>query len=615
MNPKFLFIFILIFITGLNLLWVSLNSLPPYYDSAGHTNLALVYKDIFTGDKPFHLKDFLTVSTFYPPLVHILGGIVGSIFGQDYKIFQIFSVFLFGLTSALLYFYVNELTKNRTWAFFSAIFFIFMPQLWEQSRYFMLDIPVITFVILSLFFLDKFNGSKSGKYLILSFVFAALGALVKWYALVYLIIPFSYALLKGLREPLGKETLFKFLPITVILFFAIALPWYLVNFKEILFWSNLANNPDFADPKNLLSLRNFLYYPTILLNYQVVSLQFIFLVASLFIFLKEKRKELPYILFQLLFIYLIFTILGNKNIRYTLPLLPFMAIIMAYTSTKIVQTLKGKLILTGLFLFSITLFTINSFGFPLNLDFRIYADVNRLNKNLDNPYFLDLSSKDIPYKFSHLKWSAKSFVEDILKYQSFEKSRVLVLANNPYVSVATLNLFNKEKQLLFEDLPPDEVRGIREEDIEAKLKEFEFIVVPDQTVATLAQDNYFNLEEFRKYILAGKTRDFALIKTYKLPNNDSLYLLKKDFYYNALRVQINGSELIITRPEAVANIYMQFMDPKFSWTQETIGQKETEFNKNLANIVRFRIDYPSRLINVTSINGWTYDQDKQFDRE
>jgi hypothetical protein len=613
-TEKLLIATIILFIAG-NLLWISLNTLPPYYDSAGHTNSAFAYADIFTGTRQISsIKEFLTVNTYYPPLFLIVGGILTAIFRQDYRILQFGSVVLLGISAFFLYLYVKELTQNKKWALLTSAIFVVLPNIWEQSRYFMLDMPLTTLIIIVLYLLERFNTTKKNIYLLLSFLFVGLAQLTKWYAGIYLLIPVIFALYNHLKHTNEWKKSLMSIVTALGISLIVALPWYVINFQQILSSGLLFSNPDFGDPNNFFSLGNFLFYPIRLLNYQTVSLQFILLVFSLIFFFKERHKERFMFGLQIIFIYIVFTFIGNKNLRYALPLLPFMAVMMGYGATKLLSYgRKGKFLLAGFFIFSLTFFTVSSFGFPIKTNFRLSVDINKINKNLDNLYLLDLSSKDVPYLFVNAPLIEKEIVTDLANQQLFGQANVLVGSNNPYISVAGLDLFNKNRNFHFVEVPADNIETIEGQKIEDLLNKSDFLLIPDQIVAPPGQTNYFNLDAIRKYLLSGQTRNFALIKTYKLQNNDLLYLLIKNDFYNIVNVQAEGENLLITRPKAIANIYLQFMDSNLSWHQEIIGQNEVLFEKKLTNISRFRIDYPSYLIKFFG-NDWTYDQNKQFDR-
>lgn len=617
-NPLILLLIIIAFLIFANIIWLKLNQIPPFYDNAGHTDLAYIYAHIFRGTFPVqNAADFLKVSTFYPPLVHIVGGAVTSIFGFYYKNLQYFSVLFLGISAIFLFLYIRTLSKNKWWAFFSAVFFIFFPHVWEQSRHFMLDLPLTTLILVSLYFLEKSENFKKNKFTALFFLFTAFAQLTKWYAFIYLIIPFIFKILNNIKIIGFKESFIKLSVYTAVTSF-IVLPWYLINLKDILFWTSVFTNPDYGDPIVPFSFKNFSYYLILLINYQIVSFQFLwFLIAGVFI-LKSKTNLKIYLFLQIIVIYLIFTFLiGNKNLRYLMPLLPFFAIISGHGTYLMIKKSKlfGAVIFGILLTFNILLFTINSFGIPIKSDTLI---TKQLVKNLDSIYLLDLSSKAIQYKHELSDWSLEIVVNDLDNLANQTNTNILVLADNPYVSVAGLRIFSLENKnyLQFKDVPFDRLKRIRSNnEVKLFIKDSEYIILPGQIVAPIGQFNYKNLEAIRKYILGGKTRDYALIKTYSLPNKDILYLLKKDTSYNTLLVNLNKDVLFIERKPTIANIYFQFLDYNNNWKQEVMSQRETSFRKNLSNVKTFRIDYPVNLFDIILDDYWSYNGERQFDRK
>ena len=66
---------IALFHVGVNVAWQLLNKAPPTWDSAGHLGLSFLFADrisqLITGQ--IKILDFLALSNYYPPLIHILG--------------------------------------------------------------------------------------------------------------------------------------------------------------------------------------------------------------------------------------------------------------------------------------------------------------------------------------------------------------------------------------------------------------------------------------------------------------------------------------------------------------------------------------------------------------
>ena len=548
----------------------------------------------------------------------IIGSFINILFGSWYKNFQFFSALFLPVAAISLYFYTKILSKDKHLAFFSSALLIFFPLIWEQSRYFMLDLPLTAFIILSLYFLKKSETFQRKKASLLFFLFASLAQLIKWYAFIYFLIPLITPLKKVLKTSKNKKQAFNKIRPYLLIPAALVLPWYVTNFKTIFQKAMFFTQPHFGNPASIFTLKNLSYYPILLLNYQIVSLQFIWLIISFIILVKSKTGFKKLLICQILFIYAVFTFLGNKNVRFLMPLLPFLAIVMGNGLNLVKKRSQALslIIFTLLFIFSFGLFSINSFGFPVSLNLLLEKQI--LPKT-DYIFFLDLSSKVVPYKYQQTNWSSEIIVKDLAALETnSEIVKIVVVSNNPTVSVAGINIFSlpKNYNLKFFDVPFDAISKLNtKETIDEYLKDYYYFLIPNKVVAPDWQMNFKNMESIRQHVLGGQTRDFALLKTYKLPNNDLLYLLKKDLDYNKLLVNITDDNLILKRKSAVTRIYMQFMNENDSWTQEYITEEQTEYKKDLTSIKIIRIDYPPVLWEIKTPDNWFYDGDKQLDKK
>lgn len=610
------FIFSLLFLVLLgNLLWVHLNSVVPYYDTAGHTNLAHIYANIFSGELVANVSSYLKVSTYYPPLAYLAGGLVTSITGYYYKNLQYFSVLVLGLTLLALWSYTNQLTKNKLLSWFAVLFFAFMPHVWEQARYFMLDLPLTCLLLTSLYFLERSLGFSRPKSTAFFFLFAGLAQLTKWYAGLYLIIPFTITLFSYLKAEKRLS------PIRLLVFsfvtFALISPWYLTNFKDIVDSASIFSQPDQGDPVSIFSTKNLLYYLTRIASYQIVSLNFIWLLISSYLLLKFNSPRKRFLIAQIALPYLIFTYIGNKNLRYIMPLLPFISIVMGYGMYKLGKINKNKAIFAFLLLcvFNLFLYTVNSFGFPFKANVLITTEVT---KYIDNIYLLDLSSRDVQYIYQKPGWTQEVIAQDLvdLAKKQKRKLKILVVSNSPELSVASLQLFTLDtnNSLHLAEAPLDVKSKIdTPEEVEDLLSGFDLAIVPNLNVGPQGQVNWSNMEYLRVLIFSGNTRNWAQVRIYNSPNQ-KFYLFTKNPEYNKLQIILKENQLEVRRNTAPTKVFFQFMDKDNNWTQQTLDESETLYSNGLENITRFRIDYPPELIETLSPEGWIYDGEKQFDR-
>lgn len=599
-------------ITSLNIFWIFLNNTPVFYDTAGHTVLAHIYAQVILGKSTFHpILDFLIISPYYPPFMFVLGSLISILFGFDYKVLQYFSVLFLPVSTIFMFLITQKITKSPPWALSSSLFFLLFPIMWQQSRFFMLDIPLLTFLLASIYFLLLSENFTKRKYIFFFVLFASFAELTKWYAGLYLLIPFLYIIFTSDKKVKGFKTLIPF----AILSGVLILPWYLVNSASLISNASIFQRPDFGDPVGILSIKNFLYYPALIINFLIVSWQFVWLIISAALFLFAPTRFRFLVILQIIFIYLIFTFIGNKNPRYLIPLLPYFALIMGFGIVAIFKHSRVlSLIILGILTFlNTSLFTINSFGWPLHLDKTF--KVSSSNKQ-DFILFADFSSYYVPYKFERFTWSPKELVSDLSEISEGQNSYILVVGNSPFLSVAGLEVYSVSMapHLQFREPPFDSLSAMEPSKIEEFLKDYTYLLIPEEFVGPVEQGNYANLHKIREYILGGKIRDFALVQTYKLPNNESLFLLSRNPGENILDIQILNDSLLVTRSPAVAKIYIQFEDINGNWSQEVIDTKQTQYSKNILEIKTVRIDYPPHLLLPNLDDLWEYDGNIQFSR-
>jgi hypothetical protein len=123
----------------------------------------------------------------------------------------------------------------------------------------------------------------------------------------------------------------------MVVAFVIAGIWYLPNFNEVmrnlLFFSGArTSQPGMleSDP-SVFSFQSLSYYSSAV--YSQISLFFVILLVIGIIFLlldKNMRDKAAFFILSILFPYLIFTLVKNKDPRYTAPLLVFFAVISAF---------------------------------------------------------------------------------------------------------------------------------------------------------------------------------------------------------------------------------------------------------------------------------------------
>jgi 4-amino-4-deoxy-L-arabinose transferase-like glycosyltransferase len=161
------------------------------WDSAGHIgmsyNIAERFKFLLSGDLSF--VDFLRTSDYYPPFVQTIGAVVAMLFGYNSNLLLFVSLLFFLLAIVFLYIDIKLVTNSKRIAVFSAVVFSLFPEVYEQSRVFHLDLPLVSLLLIGFYFFLKSNCLHHTKYAIFFALFFSFAQLTKWYGFIYLAIP------------------------------------------------------------------------------------------------------------------------------------------------------------------------------------------------------------------------------------------------------------------------------------------------------------------------------------------------------------------------------------------------------------------------------------------
>jgi len=198
------------------------------------------------------LNDNLLKSLWYfhaqPPLFNIYGFIMHKIAGiAQLQAMQYFQIMLGGIMSAIIYFILLSIVKKRIFAFVLALVISLNPSMFLYEAFLLYSLPVAFLVILSLFFLAKYDKSKLLIYLVMFVV--TLNVLILTRGLFNLIILIPFILFGAI---LANEKWKKFLLYACIIS-SISFGWYLKNYNEFGFfgasswmgsnlWRNVSQN-------------------------------------------------------------------------------------------------------------------------------------------------------------------------------------------------------------------------------------------------------------------------------------------------------------------------------------------------------------------------------------
>lgn len=439
---------LLLFHAVANFVWIYLNKNPLDFDPIGHTLISIYSAEylkthIFT----FNMRDFMTISPAYPNFTHIVSMILIFIFGNSWKVIQCTGTLFFLMTIIGTYFYVKEVTGKPQIAFFSAFFYSFCISIVQYSRFQMLDIPLTAMIILTMYYWERFKKTVNYRYLYASALTFAFAELTKWHAVVFLFIPSVFLIIWAVKHKKFNSKQFIFHSVMcLVLILIIVLPWYYYNFENfkrlgaINFWGEA------DDPRNMFSSVNILFYTRLIINYQIQFVGFLLFVYSAVRIGIKKPKYLKMSLLTLLFSYCFFTFFViNKNIRVLFPVMPFVALTMAYGTVELLHIthktyLLARTFLSTIIIFIVLSFFIVSFGIPIYPNLKLTKHISGFNE-LEVLY---LHTYPVNLLYDSPAINYRAFLDTMLQYKPHSEK--------PLQVVVAINILNFQNDHVLIDL-------------------------------------------------------------------------------------------------------------------------------------------------------------------
>lgn len=494
-----LFILILFHIVN-NSIWLGLDTTPAAWDQASHLNFSLDYWEVLRNFFTNPWWRILDVSHFYPPLIHIFSIPFTTLFpvnqSADWPVISL--TFFWILTLWSVYKIGEHLSSVKTGLV--AVTLLSLFNFWvNMSRQFLLDIPLTAFITLAIYLLLKTERFTNRFYAVLFTVCCGLGMLTRW-NFAFFVFPLVIATI-FVKSPNQYPTK-KFswwcirLALLLLIFFAIAGPWYLWNFANM--FRGFSNNMQVAvregDPP-IFSFASWIYYITTL-SHQIGLIFFIAFIILLILALVSKnyRQKLIFVLAWFFSAYVIMSLIRNKDPRYTFPYLPAVALIIATVLTEHKSRIIKNIVTTILIIFGFIQYFVYSYAppnsRPQKVDWQIEQVIQKIVSDLSQNEQPGLSSKLVKVTvFS----DHRSFHPGIFQYM-----------------VRRLNL----KQLQFELYRFPEDLG-------------EFLVYK-----TGYRDNYFKTPEREKFaqLIEQGLPQFIELARFPLPDGSTATIFKRKYY-------------------------------------------------------------------------------------
>jgi len=318
-----------------NFVWLKTDTRPPYYDMAGHTITTLRAVDLIqsTSQSPKEvLLGLLRVSWGYPPLVYLTSAPLCIMLGRTADVAAaVGTVFLMGLIFST--YGIGRHLAGRYVGLLAAFLTSMYPIIFGLSRHYILDLPLATMVavnVLTLIWTEDFSHRCQS---LLHGLTLGFGMLTKEAFVVFIAGPF---LLAAGRTLLSRETHRRNnVLLTLLVAAVVGLPWYAYNYRVVLDYLDVTGRLfgiAEGDPLGL-SLASLSYYPLALANDQTLLGLAILCVGAAVVLTAQHGPHRGRAMLGLwvLVPYVVFTLsrFGHKDVRFTMPLLPAVALISA----------------------------------------------------------------------------------------------------------------------------------------------------------------------------------------------------------------------------------------------------------------------------------------------
>jgi 4-amino-4-deoxy-L-arabinose transferase-like glycosyltransferase len=334
---KWRLLFLVFLVVYLIFLTLNLESMTIQWDEASHLNGGLL---LFRGQ----LNSYMTTGMFYPPLNDLILAGYFAVAGPSVFVGRLIAVTFAALSVVTVFEFAHRIYGPRT-AFVSGVLLATMPGFVWLSRVTMLETTLIFFFSASMMLFFLWLQKHEDKFLILSGVALGLGFLAKYQTIIAVAAMLATIFLVGKGYLKKKLSRFPFLLLTAII---IVLPWIIVAYQaystgmldQWLYALNTGN-----PQKSTYSLRfpaPVFYLIEMVWPYGVLhpvsAIIYGFGLLGLGFFAWRRKPEDKFLLAWFLSAYVFFTLIGNKQWRYMVPVLP----VFAMSAASLIMFAYGK---------------------------------------------------------------------------------------------------------------------------------------------------------------------------------------------------------------------------------------------------------------------------------
>lgn len=308
------------------LVWISKNQAPPCWDPADHVRFALdYYRPLAAFDLPAFARAFFLDTHYYAPAYHLLVAAVFPVTGAGLMGAGVANLLLLAALMAALYM-LGRALYARAAGLLAAIIAPAYHINAALMHEFFLDFALMCWSGVTLWLLYRAREFASRRDSLLLGAGLGLGLLCKQPFLFFFALPVAYTTISALYRRRGAAA--PNIALALAAAAAIAALWYLPHLEDVrrIYEINRAAAANENDPPLFTYFSNLHYVHELgsgQMQFPFFALFLIGLVVSLCYY---RRESMPLYL-TIVGGLAIFTCIANKDIRYTMPLLPAVALI------------------------------------------------------------------------------------------------------------------------------------------------------------------------------------------------------------------------------------------------------------------------------------------------
>jgi hypothetical protein len=503
------------------------------WDQSLHLTLALQYSKLLEAGK---VMEMIGLSGYYPPLYH-LSTIPLYVFGisEDSSIFVNFLYLAILLVSV---YGIGRILFDKKTGLLAAFIISCYPFIIAYERDYMLELALVSLISLSLFFLLKSDNFQNRTYSVLFGIALACSLLIKWSAIIFLIVPMAYLLInnsrkcaycgkpsievrQGMRGFCSQKHADKYnksdsgervhpalnFSIAIVVAFVIAGIWYLPNINEVignlLFFSGAqTSQPGMLEKdQSVLSFQSLSYYSSAVYSQIYLFFTILLVIGIIFLLLdKTIRDKAAFFMLSILFPYLFFTLVRNKDTRYTAPLLVFFAVVSAFWVFRI-DTRVQRIVVAIIAIVCVVQVSALTFGVP--------------------GFNTSLLPSQAPNDENWMVPDAIYAIRDSLPTSANHRITVVVLPDYPYVNGRTYEYYAE-----LNNAPFVVYNGayIPLQSFEKFLPSFDYIIYKEGGALSSGPYDETVIELYRLFEI--KKDNFEAIREIPLPDNSTLIIFK-----------------------------------------------------------------------------------------